>query len=326
MLRHRVRQLSWRSIDLLASPLRTLLALALLLRSTPATTASQPRRRREPSPRPPVHHSYALRRSGSNNLVSDSIAMSGTSAVASASAAPPLSTTAPQTNPPQESALNTLTTAIYGLQRQMSQFSSRLADVEVRTSAAVLPRRRFRPWESALDPRRRFPGRMPWGHHPPGLPRHIRRSFRTACRDSVMCFPRRRPPLRAEFPLRCFRSWEAAPCQRRRFPGPMLRDHPPLGLLRHTRRPVPTACRDLVLCLQRRRLPLWFSPPPPPPPLLFPSPTSNFHTRHPQFPLSTPTKPFHHIPARNLMTLWAFLAITSCHFRHLTERKIPWAG
>jgi hypothetical protein len=253
---------------------------------------------------------------------------SAATAVASASAAPPLSTTAPQTNPPQESALNTLTTAIYGLQRQMSQFSSRLADVEVRTSAGGPPPSPFPPLGVGAGPTPPFP----WAHAAgpssagPSAPHPSVFPYGMPGFGNVL--PRRRPPLRAEFPLRCFRSWEAAPCQRRRFPGPMLRDHPPLGLLRHTRRHVPTACRDLVLCPQRRRLPLWFSlpPPPPPPPLLFPSPTSNFHTRHPQFPLSTPTKPFHHIPARNLMTLWAFLAITSCHFRHLTARKIPWAG
>ena len=126
---------------------RSLLTHTLLC-STPAVrTASRPRRRREPSPRPPTSHSYSLRNSSPDNLVSAATTMSGhlasTTAAASAaipatsvplatySTTPPLASTLgpPSSAPPHAdssaaasvpaAALDTLTAAIYGLQRQM---------------------------------------------------------------------------------------------------------------------------------------------------------------------------------------------------------------
>ncbi|XP_039820334.1 uncharacterized protein LOC120682466 [Panicum virgatum] len=70
--------------------------------------------------------------------------MSGTSAACASTTPPPASATAPASAsldppppPPSHSAaaMDTLTTAIYGLQRQMSQFASRLTDVEGRALA-----------------------------------------------------------------------------------------------------------------------------------------------------------------------------------------------
>ena len=74
--------------------------------------------------------------------------MSGTNTNTTAAAAPTVSTTPPlplpaptlppPTHPPSSTAaLDTLTTAIYGLQRQMTQFSSRLADVEARAAPST---------------------------------------------------------------------------------------------------------------------------------------------------------------------------------------------
>ena len=112
--------------------------------STPAArTASCPRHRREPSPRPPVHHKYALRRAHSGIIYvwadlglcarrrdGRGVPASGVSAapaslppalvVAASSSAPPphpshVATTAPLTTANSTAALESLTMAIFGL-------------------------------------------------------------------------------------------------------------------------------------------------------------------------------------------------------------------
>ena len=124
-----------------------------------ARTASRFRRRRSPSPRPPTTHDYNLRRSGPDNLVSAASTMSGQSTAAppttaSASAAIPATsaprTTAPLFDSPRQPpnampppadpttmALDSLTTAIYGLQQQMGNFAARLAVVELRPGSST---------------------------------------------------------------------------------------------------------------------------------------------------------------------------------------------